>query len=307
MKRSPEFSKALVALIVYALVLGLFGPLVRELSRELQPIQTIYVRVGLAFLICAALFRRHLKPEALLSVSRRDWKIFFVQSFFISNLATVFYTKACLLTSLGNVTFMAALPFTALWGILLYRERLNAGKAAALTLSIFGAALIVIKDFNSLIWGYAELLAMLSALTFSLGLVLRKSLSPGLGARQISLYSLGMSTLMLILHSILAGEGWPHITQTPVVLAAVLAAICIASGALLFNYAFKHVSSILAGNILMLEMVFAPLLGYTIYGEILNARELSGGGLIVLSVIALAILEKREGRKLPPPLMRDIE
>jgi drug/metabolite transporter (DMT)-like permease len=62
----------------------------------------------------------------------------------------------------------------------------------------------------------------------------------------------------------------------------------------LVNYGFEHVSAVVAGNILSLEQVFGVLFGLVFYGELLNARQITGGLIILVSVILMNQLARRE-------------
>lgn len=52
----------------------------------------------------------------------------------------------------------------------------------------------------------------------------------------------------------------------------------------LTNYGFQHVKAAVAGNILVLEVVFALLYGFLLFNEMPTLRESIGGLLIVASI-----------------------
>jgi len=62
----------------------------------------------------------------------------------------------------------------------------------------------------------------------------------------------------------------------------------------LTNYGFQKIEAVLASNILTLESFFAIILGFLFYRETPLAKDLLGGIIIIISVIAMNKLEAKE-------------
>jgi drug/metabolite transporter (DMT)-like permease len=59
----------------------------------------------------------------------------------------------------------------------------------------------------------------------------------------------------------------------------------------LTNYGFEKVKVVVAGNLLMLEMVFALVYGWLLFQEIPTGREILGGLCIIVSIFAINRIE----------------
>ena len=68
----------------------------------------------------------------------------------------------------------------------------------------------------------------------------------------------------------------------------------------LINYGFSNVRPVLASNILTLEGVFTLFLAIIFYREFPAIKELSGGLIIIISVILMNNLSKKSTAKIIP-------
>ena len=292
---SSDRTKGIVALVLLSLSFALFGYYSRELATEFTNLQQVYARFFVALLIALLLYGRTLTVDKVLAVSKHDWGILIIRALSSILLGVTLYTEAVQLTTLGVVILLGAIPFTALWGVLLFKERLSAQKIFLLLLGFTGVALVAIKsDLNALKFGRGEVLAIFSSLFFSFGVVLRKAHSPDLSNTETSLYFMAVASLVVFLASILCGEGLPNTITAHAWLVLIISAVFIAINVLAIQYGFQKVDAITAGAVLNMEIVFAILLGYLAYGEVLSLREMFGGILIVVSTVMFGFVDRKQ-------------
>lgn len=288
---TPAARGGKLALLLLAFSYSTFGVTARLLAEHFEIYQQIYLRTLVALVLLTAVYALSPRPRIRIpwrQIPARDWLLLIVRVAAIGPISIGLFTKAVMLTSLGNTALIAALPFAAIWGALLFRERLRPSAIGLLILGFAGVFLIAVRDPADLFsWGEGELLALASTIFFTLGLVTRRWHTPLLGNRDLALVFLLCATPMLILVSLLVGEGVPRQfgleTAAVVAIAGGFSALSVYLG----NLGFEAVPSFQAGNILTLECVFALLLGYMFYGEVPTLRTLGGGFLVILSVILL--------------------
>jgi drug/metabolite transporter (DMT)-like permease len=65
---------------------------------------------------------------------------------------------------------------------------------------------------------------------------------------------------------------------------------------LLLNYTINRLKGYVVGNWLLLEGVFAVIIGLLLYGEVPTAVSLVGAALIVGSALAISLIDARRNR-----------
>lgn len=82
----------------------------------------------------------------------------------------------------------------------------------------------------------------------------------------------------------------------------VLATLTNVVGLYAINYVFTNLKAYVAGNFLLLECVFALILGWVLYGESITAGIMLGGLLIMASAVAVNNISKAD-EEAPSPLL----
>ncbi len=213
-------------------------------------------------------------------------------------IAVGLYTLAAEKTKIGIVAFMGALPISSVLGVLLFHEKMSWQRGLLIMLSFFGAALVVLDNPGDLAhFDVGALLALLSGIIFSIMLVTRRWHSDALNNYEITAAVVGLASLMTYGLSVILYHRWfipaGHWTAQFTTIAISAGSLSVAVN-FLGNYGFEHVSAVIAGNILMLEEVFGPLFGWIFYGELLTGRDIIGGLIILLSVVVMNRLARRE-------------
>jgi drug/metabolite transporter (DMT)-like permease len=196
------------------------------------------------------------------------------------------YVIAASLTKIAHVAFICALPLTAVWAMILFRERPRAVQVVGLVLSVVGLFTISLRDTSDLLsWGAGELFALASAVGFSFALVSRRLHSADCDNKLLS-SGFNLSGFMwLFSFSILNGEPLTFSPEPQTIVILILAGLVVALLTVAQSYIFTNVSGFLAGSVLSLESVFALILAWFIYDEMPTSRHLLGGAIILLGAI----------------------
>lgn len=199
------------------------------------------------------------------------------------------YRTSLTLTKITNVTFIQSIPFAAVFGWLIFKEKFTLPKFLLVVLAYIGVIIISVKNLSaSFSLGRGELFSLISSAAFSLSYVSRKWQSDYLNDKEISQILLFLGTLVLFITSLLKGEKLPLISWQGVALLSIfLTGLFNTINIYLINFGFKNVKAVLASNILTLESIFALILAFIFYKELPTLREFFGGILIVGSVIQM--------------------
>lgn len=285
-----EKQKGVAALILLALFfasMGIFARYMEEMSLTL--FQQVYLRITAAFLLTFIIFRKKINPKKLLKVPRKDWLILLLRSLTMYVFGVSLFTYGIINAKYSNVSFISALPLTAVFGFLLLKEKLTLKKVLYVLLAFLGVVFISVPDFNNIfLWGKGELMTLISVVFFSLSYIARKWQSKALNNYEITAVIFAISMAIVFITSISLGEGLPLGNWSYFLLAIVVGAGLFNVGNLLLtNYGFERVEAVLASNILALESLFAIAIGFIFFREAPVIRELIGGTLILASVIKM--------------------
>lgn len=292
-----------LAIILLAFSYGITAVTARYLSSGLGLFEQWYLRYGLAALIALLLFRNKINFAKLVHLPKRDYAVLIFRVFIGSVVAVGLYTKAAQEAKIGPVAFMQVIPTTALFGMLLFREKLTKAQAGFLMLAFFGAAVVVLNNAHDLAaFNIGEVWSLISGALFSLVLVTRKWHSNAANNYELTFAITSLAFVMNYILSIFLYKRLfiPSSHWTPG-FALVLGAAAILGVAINFlsSYGFEHVKAVVASVILDLEIVFGALSGYIFYKETLQTREIIGGLIILIAVVLMSYSTKQE--QVPPP------
>jgi len=281
--------KGIIALVALAIVYASTGLFIRYLSTGFQLFQQVYLRILAAFLLGLVFFRRDIDFSKLQKISRNEWLLLIFRAFAYYVVGVTLYSQAVLITKYSNVSFISAIPMSAIYGFILLKEKATFGKIAYITLAFIGVLFISVTDYRYIFsWGYAEVLALLSTASYTLSLVARKWQSNLLNNKEITLLLFFITIVFLVCSSLLFGEGLPLKQWTWGLLLAIAGTgLLNLSIMFLSNFGFKYVEAVHASNILTLDAIFAAMFGFIIFKEIPTFKELIGGAVILVSVVGM--------------------
>ncbi|NDC38305.1 MAG: hypothetical protein EBZ48_09670, partial [Proteobacteria bacterium] len=241
-----------------------FGFIARFLKADFG----IYHQLWISLLVVVALGL--LLPQGRLtlrSVSRlspREILGLSLQAFLIYPLGALTWTAAVQLSPLATVAFITALPVEALWGVLLFRDRIGVLGWIFLLIAVIGLWSIMAP--SGLGFGPGELLALISSLSFSLGVMLFGRNDSDLSRLEASIFLSFLGALMIAVLGVMS-EPLPQSLDLGPVLVVVAKGVLILLNYKLLAIGFRNLSGALAGTILMAEVLFAGMIGYLLFAE----------------------------------------
>lgn len=156
------------------------------------------------------LFRNDLDFRKLHKISRREWFLLLFRAFTYYVVGVTLFSQAIILTKYSNVSFIGAIPMTAIYGFILLKEKATLAKVALIVLAFVGVLLISVRDYSNIFsWGYGEVLALISTVSYSLCLVTRKWHSNLLNNKEITQITFFLALILLFITSFFFGEGLP--------------------------------------------------------------------------------------------------
>lgn len=296
LKPQTDHQKGILALVTLALVFASMGLFARYLSTSFTLLQQVYLRVLAAFLLGLVFFRHTLSFAKLKRISAKEWGLLLFRSTTGYLFGVTLFTQAIITTKYSNVSFIGALPMVAILGAILLGEKLTFKKFLLIALAFLGVILIAVKDYSNLLaWGQGEIIALISTFAFALSYVTRKWRSDLLNNQEIAQIVFFLSFVMLLVTSLIKGDGLPTTGwHSGIVLVVLVAGLFNVANMFFINYGFQKVEAILASTILNLESLFALMLGLVFYKEVPLPKELLGGVIILISVLGMNKLETKE-------------
>lgn len=284
-----ERQKGILALVGLALNYVLIGIFIRYFDGKTTLFQQVYLRIGVAAVLCLVIFGKNLRYQKWPKVAAREWSLTFFRAFLFFGLGITLFSEAVILAKFSNVSFIAVLPLAAPLGILLLKERPSLEKILLTALAFIGVALVSFKiSGNSLSWGWGETLALLSAIFISLSYTLRRFHSKAFNNWELTTLIFWFSFLMVLGFSVFTGESLASIQWSPILILNVLiTGVLNVWGIYVMNYGFEKVDAVTAANILTLETVFALVAGFFVFREIPTLIELGGGILITIAALRI--------------------
>lgn len=288
-----EKQKGVAALILLSLFFASMGIFARYLKTDFTLLQQVYLRVFAALILSVIIFRKKINPKKILKIGKKDWLVIVFRSLTMYVLGVAMFTYGIINAKYSNVSFINALPATAILGFLLLKEKITLQKVFYIVLAFVGVLILSVADFRNIFsWGKGELVTLASLVFFSLSYIARKWHSKYLNNYEITAVIFLISVTTVFLTSLFLGEGLPLSNWSPFLLMIVVfAGLFNVGNLLLTNYGFERVEAVLASNLLTLESLFAIAIGFVFFREVPAVRELLGGGLILVSVLKMNQLE----------------
>ncbi|MEY9930143.1 drug/metabolite transporter (DMT)-like permease [Catenulispora sp. GP43] len=294
------------ALIVLAASFALLTVLARYLNTGFTIAQQVYLRSLMAFLVAVVAFRRKIRWRAVVRrVGPREWGVIVLRAVLLYAIGTTIYSRAATMTSVGDVSFIAALPLVSALGLVSRRTRATGARTSWVLGSAVGAA--ILSGFGSSGGGapawhltrlseanLGDLMALVAMLAIAVSYFTRpwhRPVGPSrvpLNNQEITALLVGVGALSVAALSLLHREGLPHATDSwRLWLAVAAAGVLNVLNVFLINYAFERVDAVRAGNLLTLECVWGLAFGLIFFGQVPGVGELVGGTLIVACAVGL--------------------
>lgn len=277
--------KGVIAAVALALVFASMGIFARYLATDFTLLAQTYLRIGLAFVIGAMVYARSTRWSLFRILPAREWGILILRAVTLYG-GVLLFSYALIIGNYSNVAFAASIPLLPLFGYVLFKEKLTVQIVSYVALAFVGLALIAVTDWSALSFGTPELLGALSVVLFDVSYVARKYESGVLSGGESALVIFAIGASLMLLTSLLVGEGLPALAsfKLDIVIALLIAAILNLLNLTLTNYVFTALTATLAGALLTLETVFSLGISVLLYAEIPTTVQLFGSALILVSV-----------------------
>jgi drug/metabolite transporter (DMT)-like permease len=280
------------ALVLLAASFALLTVLARYLNTGFTIFQQVYLRSAAAFAIATAAFWRKIRWRAVASgTDRREWGVILLRTILLYAIGTTLYSKAATMTSVGEVSFIAALPLVSVVGLLTRRAMVTRLRALYVLGSAVGATVLAVFSGSGpglLSWNDGDLVALVAMLAIAVSYLGRSWHSGHLNNHEITALTVGIAAVSVVCLSVAAGQGLPHLADSGLLWGAVVVAGALnVLNVFLVNFAFEHVDPVRAGNLLTLECVWGLAFGLMFFGQVPGVGEIIGGGVIVCCAIGL--------------------
>ncbi len=287
MKKSySDKDKGVLSLILLAFIFASMGIFARYLNEEFTVLQQTYLRVFVAFVLGLIIFYKSIHFKKLKQITFKEWSVLIFRSITYYLIGVTFISEAFITATYSNATVISVLPITAVFGFIFLKEKITHAKIFYIILGFMGVILIAVKDYSHIFaWGHGEIFALFASIFFALSWIARRWHSNLLNNQEIAIIIFFISSILLFVTSLLFQEGLPSISSYTnfMILIIVIAALFNVANLFFTNYGFQKLQAVLAGNLLMLEVLFALLIGMAFYGEFPTLIEFLGGVLIVFS------------------------
>lgn len=282
-------------MVLLAATFACLTVLARYLNTGFTIAQQVYLRAGIGFAISAAAFGRRIRwRTAVLHTSRREWGVIVLRAVLIYLIGATVYSKAATVASVGDVSFIAALPLVSMLGLALRRVPVTRTRVVFVLGSVVGTA--VLSAFGGgagaglVSWNHGDVLALVAMLAMAVAYLGRTWHDSTLTNHEITVLTVGVGALSVAICSAVQGQGIAHVAhRDPAALwaAVVLAGMLNVLSIFLMNYAFEQVDPVRAGNLLTLECVWGLGFGLLFFNQWPTVGELVGGAVIVACAIGL--------------------
>jgi drug/metabolite transporter (DMT)-like permease len=267
---------------------------IRMTGDSFSDFQQSYLRILCAAVFALIFFRRRLSKHLLSSISRHEWKIYIIRAMFGYILGVSLFTVAITNADLSVVTFISAVPTLGLVAYVMFREKPPLASIPFLLVAAIGVLLVAGASFNHIHFGVGEIAAIIATLGFDVSFVMSR-------LHDKSRNNFENTTILLLIGWIpvfiialcLHEKVIPDSISIKSLIGLLLASVFNAVNLYAANYVFTNLKAYVAGNLLLLECVWASMFGLLLYGESLTVAVAIGGILIVTSAIAVNKLDKK--------------
>lgn len=294
-KQYSDRDKGMIAIIVLSFIFATMGIFARYLNAEFTILQQTYLRIFAAFLLGLLIFYKDIDFKKIKKISLKEWSLLVFRSIALYLIGVTLISEAYIIAKYSNISFISALPITAILGFIFLKEKVTFSKIFFIILGFLGVILIAVKDYSHLFaWGHGEIFALISSIFFALSYISRKWQSNLLNNKEIALIIFFISSILLFGTSLVFHEGVPnsHSFSGFILFIILLAALFNVANLFLTNYGFQKVPAVFASNLLMLEVLFALLISIAFYREFPNLKEIIGGILIIFSAYRMNKIDR---------------
>jgi drug/metabolite transporter (DMT)-like permease len=293
--RSQQSTRAHILLLAVAALWGATFVLVKDALNDASPLVFNLLRMTIAFICLAVVYRRHIRRitrTSLFAGAIVGACLAAGYQFQTAGLALTTASKSAFITGMVVVLvpLLAAIPF--LRGKGMHAPRWNAWGGAVLGFA--GIVLLTTPASSSqsgLLSGVnlGDLLTLACALGFALHCIALAHTSTRIDLPQLATLQIGFCALYMLLTLPLGGHLYLHVTTRLVIALLIAGILATAAAFTIQSWAQQYLPPTHTALILTLEPVFAWITSFLILGERLHARA-AFGAILIFGGIALTEL-----------------
>lgn len=285
--------KSLLFVHLSVLLFGLPGVIGKILTYS--PLQLTWFRVFLASLTLLLIIKW--QKENFLGFKFKDFLWLLVAGSLLAfHWGTFFWSVKLSTVGIGLLSYSTFPIFTVFLEPFLLKSDFNRNNII-FALLCFSGVLIMVPEFRltnqvflGIIWG------VISGLSFSLLTIINRRLSPKYSSLILAFYQQFLAALWL-LPLFLSSAVSLKFSLKSIIYLLVLGIICTAGAHTLFIKALKYLEAQTSSLISALEPVYGIIFGYFFLKEVPGLKTLSGGALILASVISVSLLNLRKNKE----------
>ena len=235
------------------------------------------------------------KNIKLSEISGIEWFIYIARSFIYYGLSVTLITYALLHTTLGIVSFASSLPIMGLLGYLYYKEKFNLKIIPIILLSVFGLALLSKINLSDFKLNSGLIAALGSLLLFDTAFLMVRLHNKKYTNYQNTAIILAFSWIVPLITLLVQHKRlWPAHVSLEAYIGLGISIVLNVANLFFLNYIFSNLKAFVAGNILLLEGVFALIIGYIFFNEGVDLLQMVGVLIILGSTVAVSYMEYKD-------------
>ena len=257
--------------------------------------QQSYLRILGAAILAFVFFRSYRSKNLLRSLSKREWSIYSIRAFLGYVFGTAIYTIAINNADLSIVAFISAVPTLGLLAYVLFREKIPLLSLPFVGLSIAGVFVLTGANLGDLHLGVGEIAAIVANLGFSVSFLMARMHHKKRNNFENTTVLLLLGWIPIFIISLLLHENIvPHNLTIESTVGLILAAVFNVINLYGANYVFNNMKAYVAGNILLLETIWASLFGLLLFAEPITMTIAAGGLLIVACALVINKIDNKD-------------
>ena len=286
---------AIIVAVVEALLFVILSVSVRLMGKSFSIPQQMFVRLLGASLLCIILFYPKIKNIKINEITGKEWFIYIARSFIYYGLSVTLITYALLHTTLGIVSFASSLPIMGLLGYLYYKEKFNIKIIPIILLSVVGLALLSKINLSDFKLNSGLIAALGSLLFFDTAFLMVRLHNKKYTNYQNTAIILAFSWLVPLITLLVQHKRlWPAHVSLEAYIGLGISIVLNVANLFFLNYIFSNLKAFVAGNILLLEGVFALIIGYIFFNEGVDLLQMVGVLIILGSTVAVSYMEYKD-------------
>ncbi|MEM7207307.1 MAG: DMT family transporter [Pseudomonadota bacterium] len=266
--------------------------IVRHLGSELPAVQAAFIRYVFGTLLILPVVTRVVKSPSFTWPSRTDYSLYIWRGIF-HGAAVMLWFFAMARIPIAEVTAIGYTSpiFTAIGAAIFLGEVLHARRIAAIVIAFIGAVVILRPGFQAIEIG--ALAQVAAAPMFAISFLLAKKLTANRSSEEIVIMLSIFCTLALLPGALFQwrAPSWEELGWL------LLTAAFATAGHYTLTRAFQCAPLTITQPVSFLQLIWATLLGYFVFGESVDVFVFIGGGIIVASVTYIAHRESVVSRR----------